>query len=408
MPESFREGEAPHIPSPETGALRLWEIEPFYRCPVIGMCLTAGEQTQVLKKAGYPLKNKSPYDLHEMLVGGAESENRLSRKVDRLLNLKYGRRAAALHLLTEQDFMRCWKAAFEAGKYLAEFWAAVSRRDLSTGSSKEIFGAIHMSMHAEADRSARAIRRLEIMEGKSAVQALKIKELNLDRRALQKENDSLKRMLAEAKRSLRDAGEEKTRLPNEPPDPKITGRVMALERENRRLGAAVADQAGEIAARDRRLLSLTGHIARITKELEDQKQADILFTKEAEEILRTFSEMSRCDAGCPDFDLCSKRVLIVGGISRMEALYRRLIENSGGVFEYHDGYMNGGAKQLESRLKRSDIVLCPVSCNSHAACALVKNLCKKHNKPVHMLANFSLSAVSQVIRAGGARHAAGN
>jgi hypothetical protein len=101
-------------------------------------------------------------------------------------------------------------------------------------------------------------------------------------------------------------------------------------------------------------------------------------------------------------------VLIVGGIARMEALYRQIIENSGGVLEYHDGYMKGGAKQLESSLKRSDIVLCPVNCNSHAACSMVKNLGKKHNKPVHMLASFSLSAVTQVIRAGVARQAAGN
>jgi hypothetical protein len=92
----------------------------------------------------------------------------------------------------------------------------------------------------------------------------------------------------------------------------------------------------------------------------------------------------------------------------MEALYRRLIENSGGVFEYHNGYLNGGARHLENRLKRSDIVICPVNCNSHAACALVKNLGKKHNKPVHMLSNFSLSAVTQVIRACGAGEAAEN
>ena len=82
----------------------------------------------------------------------------------------------------------------------------------------------------------------------------------------------------------------------------------------------------------------------------------------------------------------------------MEALYRRLIEDSGGIFEYHDGYMKKGAKMLENRLLRADMVLCPVNCNSHAACTMVKNLAKKHNKPLHMLANSSLSTVSQVIR----------
>jgi len=60
--------------------------------------------------------------------------------------------------------------------------------------------------------------------------------------------------------------------------------------------------------------------------------------------------------------------------------------------------MKKGVKKLENSLRRSDMVLCPVNCNSHAACSIVKNLGKKHNKPVYMLTNSSLSAVSQVIK----------
>jgi hypothetical protein len=87
----------------------------------------------------------------------------------------------------------------------------------------------------------------------------------------------------------------------------------------------------------------------------------------------------------------------------MEALYRALIESSGGIFEYHDGYMKKGFKLLEGRLRRADVVVCPVNCNSHAACSAVKNLAKKHNKTVHMLDNSSLSAVSQAIWNGAVR-----
>lgn len=99
----------------------------------------------------------------------------------------------------------------------------------------------------------------------------------------------------------------------------------------------------------------------------------------------------------PSFDLCRKRILIVGGMSRMETLYRKLIESGGGIFEYHSGYMKKGARKLESRLRRADVVLCPVNCNSHNACSLVKSLAKKHDKTVHMLSNYSLKAVSRAI-----------
>lgn len=106
-----------------------------------------------------------------------------------------------------------------------------------------------------------------------------------------------------------------------------------------------------------------------------------------------------CSPECPSFDLCRKRFLIVGGPGRMEDAYRRFIEDRGGVFEYHDGRLRGGTKGLESRFLRADVVLCPVNCNSHAACLLVKNMGKKHNKPVHMLPGFGLTTVSRAVAA---------
>lgn len=404
--------DPPRIPCRESAALRFWEIEPFFRCPIIGMCMTPREQKQALKKAGFSLKNKSSYDIHEILVAAAESENCLSQKIDRLLNRKFGRRALAWHRLPAEDCMHHWKAAFESGAYLGELWAAASRRDLPAEYGKEIFAAIHMAMHANAEQSARFTRRLNRLKRTTAGQERKIKDLHQDRRALQKENNALKRMLAEANEALErmvstakdalfPAGRE---IPpaKGPAGMKNRDRVMELDRENQLLAAANADQAAQLRSKDRKLEVLSGRIARLSKELEDQRKAEAVFQNEARQALGAFFEMNRCDADCPAFDLCRKRVLIVGGITRMEALYRRLIENSGGVFEYHDGCMNGGAKRLESRLKRSDIVLCPVNCNSHAACALVKNLGKKHNKRVHMLPSFSLSAVSRAIRAGAA------
>jgi hypothetical protein len=103
-----------------------------------------------------------------------------------------------------------------------------------------------------------------------------------------------------------------------------------------------------------------------------------------------------CPGGCPACT-CNKRVLIVGGIERMERKYRQMIEKEGGILDYHSGNMQDGVKKLENCLQRADIVLCPVNCNSHGACSMVKRLGKKHNKPVHMMPNFSLHAISSVL-----------
>ena len=109
-------------------------------------------------------------------------------------------------------------------------------------------------------------------------------------------------------------------------------------------------------------------------------------------------QMLGLGASCADCAI-GKRILIVGGIERMETKYRQVIEKEGGVLDYHSGNMQGGVKKLERCLQRADIVLCPVTCNSHGACTMVKRLGKKHKKPVHMMPNFSLHAISRALNA---------
>jgi hypothetical protein len=133
-------------------------------------------------------------------------------------------------------------------------------------------------------------------------------------------------------------------------------------------------------------------------ELDKQLELNERFQHDAREIMDQLACLDRCDKSCPSFDLCKKRILLVGGVTRIKTLYRQLVEDGGGVFEYHDGYMTKGAKDLERRLKQADVVLCPVTCNSHGACTMVKKLGKKYNKPVHMLASSGLTAFSQVLR----------
>ena len=85
------------------------------------------------------------------------------------------------------------------------------------------------------------------------------------------------------------------------------------------------------------------------------------------------------------------------GIEHMESAYRKLVEERGGILEYHAGHMKSGGRALENSVQRADLVLCPVNCNSHGACLMVKNLGKKYKKPVHMLPNFSLSTLARTV-----------
>jgi hypothetical protein len=100
---------------------------------------------------------------------------------------------------------------------------------------------------------------------------------------------------------------------------------------------------------------------------------------------------------CPNRDLCARRVLLVGGITKLCAFYRDLVEKMGGEFGYHDGRASGGERALENLIGWADVVLCPVDVNSHRACLSVKKTCKKWEKPYYMLPSSSVSSISRAL-----------
>jgi len=299
--------------------------------------------------------------------------------------------------LPEPTFIQQWRSCFTSGQYQAFFWAAATRKGLSTGAKREIFGAIHMSMHANADHEVHVKRRLERFQKEMSEKSQKISILKQTCKDLQNKNERLRQgqMMLEAK--VLSLAKKRDALNGSLETLKSQSRIVDLETENQQLQTALLKKTEHYKAIERELISLEKRFATLSKDLKSQKQANLQLKTEAQEAIRLSINASHCDPDCPAFDLCRKRILIVGGIERMEQLYRKLIEGRGGTFDYHDGCMNGGIKQLENSLKRADIVLCPVNCNSHAACSFVKNFGKKHSKPVYMMANFSLSAISKTL-----------
>ena len=229
----------------------------------------------------------------------------------------------------------------------------------------------------------------------------------------------------------RDAARDEPRRAS--PDRRTDARVPALEEDNRFLRSELAQKNALLSEYEDSVLDLQIRVDDLEQTIRQIRTENAELAKERDEALlyalsldegenraqacsRQAETLEACDGdcgggcagdcagdcaeSCPSFNLCRQRVLIVGGIERMESRYRKLVEEEGGgILEYHAGHMRGGKKQLEKCLQRADVVLCPVNCNSHGACLMVKNLAKKYRKPVHMMPNFSISAVAGVISA---------
>ncbi len=377
--------------------LKFWEIDRIFTCPVVGICLTLAEQKQLLRKAGFDIKKKSPFEIHETLIASSDSESRLSRRLDHLLNRKFGKEAIALTDCNHKGFMKRFKTVFENGNLKSAIWAAAIKHDLPSESKREIFGIIHMSMHLSGEENIILKEKLNRHQQELIDMRQNIQDTARYRRLLQKENEILKRNYAKLNFRIDNAAREKNKLKETLAALDNRHRIVELEQENQRSNKALSKLLEGFDEKQHQEAELKEKNLRLLEELERQREANRCLREEIRKTVLEVCALNSCDASCPSFDLCQKRVLIVGGITRMEAQYRQVVESTGGVFEYHDGYMKKGVKRLESRLKRADVVLCPVSCNSHAACSSVKKLAKKHNKTVHMLANSSLSTVYQTI-----------
>ena len=383
------------LPGP-SARRRFWEIDCHFRCPVVGLCLDLTEQKQLLKKVNISAKRKGLFEIHEILVGHSETENPLSRRMDSVLNSKFSDEAKALQGLAENEFLDHWRSSFRVGEFKAVFWVAAIRADLSNAAKREIFGDVHMEMHDTAKRAARLKRLLAFEQALRQKAAEKLKNDACQWSALQRENADLQIAVRKLTLKLSAAEKEKTVLYEEVMGLK-GGTYEILDQENHRLRAGIEDLSRTLAEYKRRLAVLEEENRELAEKWTRQSDLSAHLQDQMGVVLQRCQTMSKCEESCPSFDLCRKRVLIVGGVTRMESLYRELIEGSGGVFEYHDGNIKNGSRKLESSLKRADVILCPLNCNSHAACQMVKKLGKKYNKPIHLLASSSLNGVSQVL-----------
>lgn len=371
------------------GVHGIWEADELFRCPLVGIGLTFTEQKRLLKTMSLPPVEPTPFELHELFVNAASTENPLSRKVSQLLRRKYEREAAPLRELDEETFLARWKTAFADGQYAAFLWAAATRGDLSDDARRTLYGAVHMAMHGAAEERVLLRQRLAELERKNAQQANRIRTLKERETSLRDEMSRLeeaRRIQAQENVALRD---ERNRLRADleafyEASPALWElRGPELEAENATLRDSLETMSKRFAVQQELVQSLL-------------KQNRTSFDDRL--LMNSGSCCDRaCDESCPSFDLCRKRVLIVGGVERMEPLYREFIEGGGGVLDYHNGSLQSGARQLERSLRRADIILCPVNCNSHGACIKVKNLAKKHKKTFYMLPNGSLSTISRLL-----------
>ncbi len=371
----------------------IWKIDYYSFCPVIGTCLTIEEQKRILKKLKISFKQLRPYEIHKILVQSIQVESQLSRRVNNYLNQKYSHEIATFNNFTEQEFLISWREKMTTGDICGLFWVAVTRQDLSEKAMEIISGDVHMLSHISGHEIRKELYETDMLRKQNQKLSNKLKEEIKLRRRFKKELDQSVTLCFSAESKVKSIEKEK----NAVAEKLQVLHIDEIEAANMQLQFQLAKAQSELQEALSTVKSLRQENESLFSKLSAQEKINRYLKDEAEKVL--YQVADKCNEGCPAFDLCARRILIVGGISKLKKFYQDMIEKMGGVFEYHDGG-NGSRLTddiLQGLVSRADVVLCPVNVNSHRACLSIKRICKTHHKPYYMLASSSLSSISEAL-----------
>ena len=379
--------------------LAIWEVEPHFKCPVVGALLSVNKHKSVLKKCGYDISGLKPYEYHQVIMSNLHEENDISKKINSFVRSQARKWMLKIADMSEEEIRTLWEKNVESGNVGPLMYAIVSHEGISMDLLQDVYGEVHMKAHANMTGIFKVSQQLD--NAKTTI--------DREKKKFRLKTDENRQLVKLRKNDAR----------------KISG----LETENARLQKQIKKMAASSfpdPSQDGIIQKLKDHVADLTSRLEDRKKA-VQSLKEAHFIMKMkhmrlkdenqaiHQEMETFIAAlenmappcqtnpdcrkenCSQYRLCARRIFMIGGITKMKSHYKNIIEKAGGEFDYHDGYIKSAGGDIEAKVKRSDLVLCPVNCNSHNACIRVKKLCNQHKTPLKILSSSSLSAVSQAV-----------
>lgn len=254
----------------------------------------------------------------------------------------------------------------------------------------EVYGALHMLMHAQFFQQAALLNQLAQKTDRYKQIREKYHVLQIHSQQEQRSFQELARRNAEQHKEIHALQAEVLKLKHAAPIEKVQAEHDALRQKFQ-----VTEE--KLRTRTVAVENLKHEKAQIMQQLDEYHIVVEDMQSELMKILNQFTQAASQTEHCPNVALCNRRILIVGGITKLRAFYEQLVIKMGGQFEYHDGYKYNGTETLSHLVNRSDVVICPVNVNSHSACLHVKKCCKELNKPYYMLRSSSLSAIHSTL-----------
>lgn len=371
--------------TPRKRPCKLWELHSRYHCPIIGTCIDMDELRKLLRQGGVEIEQSSEYELHGILVGHADSQNRLSKLLQKYLEKKYtAHRKRFAAAKTPEGLLGFWREAWKIGDIAGAFWAVLTHPLVNEEIRYEVYGQVHMLSHQMGSLQRADLNKLHRLQQRELELMAQVNELWKTGRErekqlldLRQENQALRRKPT-AVENTRDGQTARLRQ-----------QLQQAEQAQARLRERFETAVGQNHAQQIQIDQLEARL-----ELEHGER-EVL----EQHLTSLLAPCQDCDQACQAPEMRGQKVLYVGGRDKLKPHFRALVEQQyGGEFVHHDGGLHGKESCLAQMLCQADFVFCPVDCISHNACNLVKQHCKKNNKPMVLLRTESLSAFTRGLR----------
>lgn len=389
---------------------RLWELDRYYHCSVIGTCLTLAELRQIQRRLGGAAQAlDSDYDLHRVFVGTAREATPASRLIHKHLDRKY---KSAIQQLgkarSAEEFSAYWNAALATGEIAGAYWALLTQPNVPGAVLDRVYGEIHMLSHLSGASVRVDLQELNRLRRRCPELETHLADAQtVARRRLAEQQEvigALNKRLAQALETERKLQTAEARLATlERPAP-----VMRLHAELEELTARLTTERERAERAEAATTTWRQQATRAIDHNQWLAQQLAEFRKERDLLEATLVRVltppcvdgddmdTTMDAGP---DLVGRCVLYVGGRQNLCAHFRELVERCNGRFIYHDGGREDARAQLWDVVRQADAVLCPLDCVSHDAVHRIKRFCERNTKPLVLLPRASLAAFNRGLNA---------
>ena len=363
--------------------LKLFELEHWLMCSIVGTCLTPPDIDRVIKRHRLRFDDDvREHQLHSYFVERAAEDCPIGRTMNKILDEKFGRAIRSVGQERDGDKLEAlWGELCAKGHVAAGYWAFMCHSHVPIWLRNNIFGDVHMLSHFMGGYNrgnAKALWQAQQQVDQLSSRLGKARQQAQETIAAKEERiGELEHELHETRQELTSAY---TRIAK---SASHQAKPSDQRRSDRRLSAARA-RIRSLEDQNERMRHLLDAVADVDPQVNLRPSGGSHVNEEA--------------ASDETPDLSGLQLLYVGGRYHLLPHLRARAEALDASLLHHDGGQEETLKLLDGLVEQADVVFCPIDCISHQACLKAKHLCKRQAKPFVPLRSSSASCFARAIK----------